>query len=421
MTTKVCIIVDNPFLTDSRVERQVAAFGAAGCEVLVVCSRHKSDAAREEIRGSVRIKRQGGTGRHRPVRSWVADLLLYGGSGPKGLFDCAKGESFDLIYANDLNTLEAAFRLSRLKKVPLVYDAHEIYLAQYRGQRSRRSPDLNWKGNLVRSIIRRYVYTRRALIERLLLRKVDLFITVNPLIEDYYRRRYRLENTVSILNVPSRSLLDRPSVGLRRKLGIGPDERIVAYHGGLAKSRRVMDLARAAALLPDDIHVLLIGNGDAWDDLQSYVQSYPRRNLHLLPMIPYENLVSSLHEVDLSVITMYEKSLNHDLCSPNKLFESLLAGTPVLAPDYQFVKMVISETGMGSILSGEGTPENLANSISDFFQNRLLNLPRGFVSDYIWEHEEKKFLEALSPTMELVRRNGHRSRPALSDSRGEKS
>lgn len=402
----VCVLGINPFLTDSRLERHVDALIESGYQVVVICHRGNSDAPLEERRSNLIVRRFEKYRKHpskfKAVRRW--DVLyrtnvVYGGPNTRSFMSIAGEYKFDLVYANDVPTLEAAYRIARRKNIPIVFDARDMYLHQFRRYIENRKVSWGWR----RKLLHEYLYRRRALVERLLLPKVDLFITVNPLIEEHYRRRYGLNRTTSILNVPPRSLLDNPGIGLRKKLGIDSDDRVVAYHGGLAKTRGVMELAGAAAQLPDDIHVVLVGYGDAWNELEAFVESYPRNNLHLMSAIPYENLVSSLREVDLSIVPIHGESLSHYLAAPNKLFESLLAGTPLLVPDYPYMSAIVHETKMGAVFDGPIHADTLAAAIKRFFDRHSTEVPENFVSPYVWETERKKFLavmaEVLSPPL----------------------
>lgn len=402
--TRICVLLDNPFVNDSRVQRHIESLTRHGYEIVLVCPKTRAmteETADSRTNGSFTIQRfewprrkRGPTSRwgHRAYAVW--DLLAYGGPMVpmiRSMIEEGEKLDFDLIYANDLPTLEPAYRLGRKKSVPILYDAHEICLEQLR-KVYRPSVKPNWK----RALLRKFSYHRTALIERLILPRVDMFLTVNPLIEDYYRKRHRLRNTGTVLNVPPRALRQRESIGVRSRLGVSENARIAAYHGLIAKGRGVFELAEAAQYLPDHIHILLIGHGSAWRELEELVERYPRKNLHVLPTIPYDRLITSLREIDLSVVPIHKVSLSYYLSSPNKLFESLLAGVPLLVPDYPYMSKLVRETGMGRILEEDITPQNLARNIQAFFDDPNFCDRLEYESPYVWENEEKRLLDAVA-------------------------
>ena len=94
-----------------------------------------------------------------------------------------KSVKSDIVYCNDIETLPVGYLLKIIfKKKFLVYDTHE--LAPYKGTPSKKKIRF------------------RSLIEKKLIKKADLVITVSPRIAKWYRRFYELKKVVSIENAP---------------------------------------------------------------------------------------------------------------------------------------------------------------------------------------------------------------------------
>lgn len=327
--------------------------------------------------------------------------LLYGSRLTMYFSHAMRNKSFDMVYANDLSTLEAAVAYSRKRNIPFIYDSHEIMLPVLR---ERMCEQRKLRSKLLQLI----AYWRSFHMENNNARKAYAFITTNPTYENYFRNKYGLRKTMIVLNVPMKNALSGKAVGLRKKLGIGPDDYIVSFHGSvLGKKRGVMELARAAAMLPANIHIVIIGGGGIKDEMSTYAEKNNIRNFHLFPKIAYRNLVPTLKETDANIIPIYNSNLSHTYASPNKLFESLLAGVPLIVPDRPSLRQVVEETGMGLVFEGAITPENLAAAIIKFFAETRKTIPQNFKTPYTWDVEEKK-IATLLDELELRRKAGTR-------------
>jgi glycosyltransferase involved in cell wall biosynthesis len=210
---------------------------------------------------------------------------------------------------------------------PRVYDAHEIFVET--GSAAR----LPW---MARRLIAR--------VEGRLARRAAATIAVNPGIAALLARWGRLEHVVVVRNcLPRQDPTLRERDALRARLELPADARIVLFHGNLAVDRgieRVVDLLAAGAL--GLVHVVCLGNGELTPWLRERaVDPSVGGRLHVLPAVPPVELPALVASADVGVVLQQPTDLNLRLSTPNKLWECLAVGTPVVASDFPEIRRVV--------------------------------------------------------------------------------
>jgi glycosyltransferase involved in cell wall biosynthesis len=107
---------------------------------------------------------------------------------------------------------------------------------------------------------------------------------------------------------------------------------IVLYTGSHGQGNALDNVVEAARLLASDrsIHFLLVGQGPEKENLQQQVQGANLRNITFLPAVAKSQIPALTRAADLGYIGLRKKDLFKYGVSPNKLFEYMLAGLPVL-------------------------------------------------------------------------------------------
>lgn len=225
----------------------------------------------------------------------------------------------ELVQVHDLPALEAGIELAQAWGVPLVYDAHELYPEQKSFSRVQRR------------------ICSRAEAEQI--RKADLVFAVNESIGEEMERRYQIEKPVTLLNAidPCASFDPEQRYDLlREKLGLGAERRILLFQGGFAPYRNLEALIQAMDHINvADVDLVMLGFGSFGEVLKAKAE---RLNLlgtrvHFLPAVPQSELLQHSASADLGIIPYPHVDLNSYYCTPNKLFEFIQAGLPILAND----------------------------------------------------------------------------------------
>jgi glycosyltransferase involved in cell wall biosynthesis len=217
---------------------------------------------------------------------------------------------YDVVHAHDLNTLPAAWAIARRSGARLVFDAHELYAD-------------------VSTLSRREQRVWR-LIERVLARQADAVITVCTSIADELVRRYDVAPPAIVLNCPVDEDAQSAPGALARAAGLEQQVPIVLYQGGFSAHRGLPDLVRAAADVPVAAFVLM-----GWGTLEPVLRELIEElglgdRVHIVPPVAPSELLKHTAGATVGVVPYEPHGLNNRYTTPNKLFEYINAGVPVL-------------------------------------------------------------------------------------------
>lgn len=258
----------------------------------------------------------------------------------------------DAVHANDGNTLLPALALKTLTGARIVYDSHELWT--HRNVRQDR-----WLAPAV-----------EALIERVAVRLVDGIITVSPSIVRWLQETYRLAVAPTLVrNIPVwHGATPDPARGRLRELaGLRPTDKVVAYCGGITTGRGLEETLEALTLLPDDVHLVMLGFGSP-DYVSGLLQLAGGRGLqdrvHVAGHVPGPQVPAALADADVAVVFVRPIVLSYLYSLPNKLFESIHAGLPIVAADLPDTAQVVRDHGVGEVFDAR-TSAQLAEAITD--------------------------------------------------------
>jgi glycosyltransferase involved in cell wall biosynthesis len=264
----------------------------------------------------------------------------------------------DVYHGHDLNALPAAFEARRRHGGRLVYDSHELFLEA--GATARQPA---WARRIVARLERRWSSD------------ADAVVTVNESIAGELRRRYGVKRTAIVRNCPPRWTPTPGAEGLlRTAVGVGPGVPIVLYHGGFLPDRGLDRLAEAVLSQGlEDVHLVYLGFGPGQAELEALAAS-PRASgrVHVLPAVSPDDLLAWVAGADVAAMPNQPVTLNEQYSTPNKLFESLAAGTPILSSDTPERRAIVLEDPLGplGVVCDATDPASIAGAIRE-----LLDLP----------------------------------------------
>ena len=163
-----------------------------------------------------------------------------------------------------------------------------------------------------------------------------------------------LARTLAVIVGPVRSVIvgncpprwtppARPRDLLREACAISPSAPVVLYHGRFGPNRGLGNVA--AALQRPELqaaHLVFMGSGPLRGDLEVMVNDpgYGGR-IHVLDPVAPEELIEWIAAADVGVATNVPVCLNERLSTPNKLFECLAAGVPVVSSDFPIRRQIL--------------------------------------------------------------------------------
>jgi len=278
----------------------------------------------------------------------------------------------DLFLSNDLDTLPAVWMASKLRRVPYVFDSHEYFTEV---------PEL---------VNRKYVQKVWKRIEQFLLPGTKYMITVNRELAHIFEKEYKISVKV-LMNVPNASKGD-----LRNLKGEIPEsfngKILILYQGAVNKGRGLEEIIAAMHKLPG-YALLIIGGGDILGVLRQHVIDMDLKDsVYFTGRLPMEELIWYTHQADIGISLEQDLGLNYRLSLPNKLFDYMHAGLPVLVSDLPVMSRLVKELGFG-IVTSRYDPDSLADRItymnadSDRYNEWSEAAMKGAV-EYTWEAQE---------------------------------
>ena len=189
-------------------------------------------------------------------------------------------------------------------------------------------------------------------IEKRLVTHADAVAVVSPSIAEWYEREYPSVRGVRVIrNVPARrDAAPRAASPLRAELGLTNDDMVFIYQGGLSPARGIDVLLDAFRRLPTK-QLVVMGWGPLAPLVREHAALHP--NIHFRPPVPPEELLRYTGGADVGVHMLPNSCLNAYYCLPNKVFEYLHAGLPIIVPDYPELARLVKEFDCGWTLSGQ--------------------------------------------------------------------
>jgi len=295
-------------------------------------------------------------------------------------------EDADVYHAHDLETLLLGYVASQIKNSKLIYDSHELWM----------------ESRYFNSIINKIKKPYYSMLEKYIIKKVDLVITVNESLAQYLAKLYKIEKPVVLHNYPKYNEYKGKSNTLRDKLSINENIKIVLYQGGLISGRALENLIDCAKYLNDNIIIVLMGYGDMKKSLQQKIDSLSLYDkIKILDAVSSDILIEYTASADLGVSPIQNICLSYYYSTPNKVWEYIIAGIPFVASDFPEMRKLAVDENMGEVFNPED-PKSIADAINYLLENpevyeikkrNVLKLAR---EKYSWEKESLKLLKAYN-------------------------
>jgi glycosyltransferase involved in cell wall biosynthesis len=249
---------------------------------------------------------------------------------------------YDLLVSNDLDTLLPNFLVSKLKHLPLVYDSHEYFTGVPEIQ-NRPVVKWIWKS-----------------IEKAIFPHLKYVMTVSDSIALQYENEYGIR-PLTVRNC-SRNAGQIKSFS-HKELGVETDHLLLILQGtGINVDRGGEEIIEAITRIAG-ISLLVVGSGDILNVLENKVIGAGISDrVKFIPRMPWEELMRYTKSADVGLSLDKNTNLNYSFSLPNKLFDYISAGIPVLAGDLHEIKKIVNGFGCGVIISGI-TPEKITEAL----------------------------------------------------------
>lgn len=373
---KVCILTSVHVPFDGRVfHKEAKSLAKAGYEVVLIARHDKA-----EVVDGVRIV---------PLpepknRLQRMTKLLW------RLFRLAVRERADVYHFHDPELITVGLLL-KLRRKRVIWDVHEHY------------PNCILDKFWISKWLRRCVSKAFDLFERVVVGCFDYVIYTTPFVGARYEE----------LKVRSGPIENYPIIELSETFSKNPQEKII-YLGGMSKTRGLIEVVEAFSLVVRKYpswELCLVGScrpASFEDDLRMLAKKRGiEANVKFISWVPYEEKERLSAQAAMGVIT-YLPYANNTSCLPNKLFDYMLVGLPVIASDFPLYREVVEPFRCGRIVAPD-RPESIARAMTYFIENpeeaRQMgeNGRRAVHEKYNWEQESAKLLRIYDAVLERKR------------------
>ncbi len=280
----------------------------------------------------------------------------------------------DLLLSNDLDTLLANRIASRLKRNKLVYDSHELFTEV---------PELTSRPKV------RKVWLS---IEKLIFPKLEHVYTVNQSIANIYEERYGV--SVGVVRNVSRKW-ETKNIKSKAELSIPEDKKMIILQGSGINIDRGGEEAVESMQWVSNAILYIVGGGDVINQLKEMVKTNSLTDkVIFIDRVPYDEMMNYTYHADLGLTLDKDTNPNYRFSLPNKVFDYIHTGTPVLSSDLVEIRRVIEKHNVGIILKDYGS-KSIANEINNLFEKpeALKQMKDNCISaakEESWENEQEK-------------------------------
>lgn len=198
-------------------------------------------------------------------------------------------------------------------------------------------------------------------------RAADAVITVNDALADRLAARWKTrQRPLVVPNVPeppTRPPSADRAADLREAAGLGPGTRIVLFQGRLGPGLGLEAAADAVLMVPDAALVLLgFGRGLTASHARDRDPRFAGRHV-TLPAVHPDELLAWTAGADVALIPLPPLSANQRLSTPNKFWEALAVGTPVVVVSgLEVMERLVADLDLGAVARSPA-PADLAAAI----------------------------------------------------------
>jgi glycosyltransferase involved in cell wall biosynthesis len=338
--------------------KECRSLSKAGYTVNLVVADGKGD----EERDSVHILDAGGKKRN---RFWRMTETLF------RVYKKAVSTNAAVYHLHDPELLLLVPRL--LKHGNVIYDTHEDLPRQILSK--------HWIPRYLRSAVS-FISEK---VENHYSRKVTGIVAATAFIGDRFKKINN--NVVNINNYP---LLEEFADIERRP----SNERLTCYIGGISIERGILEMVKAMEFVNGKL--ILAGNFSNPEEREKAKKLSGWKKVIELGFCDREKVREILSSAKVGLL-LFHPSPNHTDAQPNKLFEYMAAGLPIIASDFPLWRDIIDTSGCG-IYVNPLNPNEIATSLNFLFSDPEMAEHKGesgkvaVVKKYNWEYEKNKLL-----------------------------
>ena len=368
---RITVSVTNDLVTDYRVHKVCTSLKNAGYEVSLIGRKLKKS---PDVNREYKVRR---------MRLVFNRSFFFYAEYNIRLFFYLLFSKTDILLSNDTDTLVPNFLTSKIRRKPLVFDAHEMF------------PEVPELVN--RGFVKRF-WTN---IENWIFPKLKHSYTVCQSIADIYKDKYGIEMKV-VRNIPfacaENSIPGNFVDVTNEKNELFPEHNnrhILLYQGAVNLGRGIEWIINTMPFL-DEYVFYIAGEGDKMQEMQKQVTEMDIIDrVKFLGRIPFEKLPTYTACADIGISLLENRGLNYFYSLPNRIFDFIRKNIPILATDFPEIRKIIEHYQIGELVD-DYSPSHLASTIRNMTVKGKNQ--EGFAkanAELTWENEAKIVLKIV--------------------------
>ena len=281
-----------------------------------------------------------------------------------------------VVNVHSLGLLPIGVLFKLFYKTRLIYDAHE-YETETQGLKGR-------KKKLAKFL------------ERKLIQYCDRVIVVSDSIADEYKKLYpKLSRPYVVLNAPVYQEIEKKDI-FRNTFNISREQTIFLYQGGLSQGRGIeilLDTFKKLSKEDQKAVIVFMGYGELEKVIKN--DSIKYKNIYFHNAVAPDILLDYTSSADFGISTIEDTCLSYRYCLPNKMFEYLMAGLPVIISNLHEMRKLVETYKVGVVID-KNTSKDLKKAIKKAIQLDKKELETNIqkVKElYNWEVQEETLLK----------------------------
>ncbi|MDZ4070731.1 MAG: glycosyltransferase [Sediminibacterium sp.] len=285
----------------------------------------------------------------------------------------------DIYILHDPELLQIALKLKNLKR-KVVFDSHENYSKQILGKQ--------YINKFIRFILS-YIFS---IYERFVSKRIDAVIAATPSIRDYF-----LSFGIKSLDINNYPLLSE--IDLNASSNWDNKSNEVCYIGGIASSRGIIELVDSLSLTSAEVKLNLCGEFSESSTQLCCQKKTGWNRVNYFGLLSRKELFPLINQSIAGIVT-FHPSPNHLDSQPNKMFEYMANGMPIIASNFPLWERIIKENKCGLIVDPLSSLD-IAKAIDFLVANREIakqmgtNGKHAIIEKYNWDVEEKKLINFI--------------------------
>lgn len=364
----VCVVRSSEIAPDPRAERLAGFLTGEGARVIILGLNRSGRSARRESLMDFKVERLTMLSK-RSLPDGKITLAPFLVVWALWAFLKLLQRRPSVVIGTDFDSMLPCLLYSLITRSELVYDPHDFWADNFR------KPMPRFVAPVVSYLDKRLVRYSAALILPDISRIAQYSGALLP------------ERIVEIVNTPSDLLCPSTS---DFELGVPIGKMIVFFGGRLGVDRGLLSLIRVVDREPQ-VHAVIAGYGEEEDQVVAYIRNH--KNCTFLGRLSHDR-VMSLTRISDVVFAMYNPEVpNNVFASPNKLFEAMACGKPVVVNDGTRLADLVRMHNCGIIVPYDDD-RKLASALRELQRDRDIGLVlgenglRAYEENYTWEEME---------------------------------